>query len=336
MNLLLSPHNDDEALFASYVCLRERPLVITCLDGGRKAHYATPEARVAESADAMKVLGCDHAHLWMAIDQSDWEGIERRLTMVAPDAPAKVWAPLPEPGGHRHHNGLGSLALKLWPDRVSFYSTYHMVDGWPVRSTHGVETPVEDGWPELKRQALACYPSQANAEGTAMHFERPLFEYTVDRIRLNLGGGINPIAGFVNLDKSDGWRFEDGLECYPDGTVDAITVSHTLMYVPPELWPFAFAEMARVLRPGGTLRITEDAIGGPGSGRPVIRPNAAVATTPELVLEHLAAVGLHGRVVAAAETDFIDGSLIQENYGAAPDVFHAEATKLAEITEMAA
>jgi LmbE family N-acetylglucosaminyl deacetylase len=331
VKLLLSPHNDDEALFASYICLREHPKVIAALNGGRKRHYATPETRVAESAAAMEILGCEFEHLWVPCDPADWEAVERRLLLALDgETPEHVWAPLPEPNGHRQHNRLAHIALRLWPDRVSFYSTYHVIDGWPIRSVHGHPVDVDAGWPELKRQALDCYRSQIESAGTAMHFERPLDEYELHTLRLNLGGGINPLAGYINLDKSDGWIFEDGLEAYSDGSVEAITISHVLMYVPLEHWPSVFAELARVLKPCGTIRITEDAIGCPDSNRPVIRPRAAVATTPALILAHLEAAGLHGNLVDPNETSFADDSLIQQNYGQPPDVFHAEAVKGAQ------
>jgi glycosyltransferase involved in cell wall biosynthesis len=81
---------------------------------------------------------------------------------------------------------------------------------------------------------------------------------------LNLGCG-NPDAaswhtmpGCVNLDKSLGWRFEDGLRDFADASVDGITISHSLMYVERALWPMVMRECARVLKPGGILRITED------------------------------------------------------------------------------
>lgn len=322
--LLLSPHNDDEALFASYTLLRHRPKVIVCLNGGRKRHYPIPAERAAESAAAMEILGCDFEHLDIPCDPAEWDAVQARLEA---EQPSKVWAPLPEPNGHRHHNRLARIALDLWPGRVAFYATYHVIDGWPIKSVHGNPVPVEDGWPALKRQALDCYRTQLSRDGTRMHFERPLDEYGCDTLRLNLGGGINPIPGYVNLDKSDGWNFEDGLEPYPDGTVEAITISHVLMYVPADRWPYVFAELARVLQPGGTVRITEDAIGCPGSTRPVIRPRAAVATTPDMILAHLADAGLTGRVVDPDHTEFVDRTLIQQNYGDPPDVFHAEAIK---------
>lgn len=326
-DLLLSPHNDDEALFASYVCLRHQPRVVVALLGGRKRHRATPEQRTDESAAAMELLGCEFRQLPVEVDGS-WEDVERMLLEEGDFD--RVWAPLPEIGGHRHHNRLGMLAVKLWPGRVSFYSTYTVDEtGWPHRSTVGAPVPVEDGWEDMKRAALGCYRSQIVQEGTRMHFERPLDEFVVSTLRLNLGGGINPIPGFVNLDKSAGWMFEDGLGQFPDGSVEAITESHALMYVDIGRWPFVFSEIARVLQPGGTVRMTHDAIGAPGSSRPVIRPRAAVATTAELVLWHLDRAGIPGRVVAPEETSFVDGSLIQQNYGCPPDVFHVEAVKRA-------
>lgn len=329
MNLLVSPHNDDEALFASFAILAHRPHVVTCLDGSLKRHLAPPEDRVAESAAAMRVLGAaGYEHLGVPLDVDDWALIEE-LLRDRPE-PEHVWAPMWEERGHRHHNRLALLAIKLWPGRVSFYSTYHVdEEDWPHRTelTDVFRIEPEEGWEELKREALDCYQSQLGQEGTRMHFERPLDEWVVPGLRLNLGSGDNPIPGFLNLDKTTGWRFETGLGRYPDGSVEAITESHALMYVNPVHWPFVFSEFARVLVPGGTIRMTHDWIGGPGSSRPVIRPSAAVATTPDRFLEHLAAAGLEGGLVDENETGFTDRTLIQQNYGSAPDVFHVEARK---------
>lgn len=322
-HLLLSPHNDDETLFAAYTCLLYRPRVLVALDGGLKKHYARPSERAAESAAAMDVLGCEFEHLGFPCDISEWEPVVERLASEQPDW---VWAPLPEPHGHRHHNRLAECAIQVWPGHVSFYTTYSCDEkGWPHRTVVGEPVGVEDGWEDLKRLALSCYPSQSQKPGTAMHFERPLDEYVVPGLRLNLGGGINPIPGYQNLDKSTGWQFEEGLGQYPDRSVEAITESHALMYVDVAAWPFVFSEFARVLIPGGTLRMTHDWIGGPGSSRPVIRPNAAVATTPDLVLSHMKDAGLTGRVVDPGQSRLRDGSLIQQNYGSPPDVFHVEA-----------
>ena len=326
MKLLLSPHNDDEALFASYIALREQPKVIVALDGGPGTkHRVDPEVRVAESAAAMEILGCDFEHLGFPVDIADWTRVACKLAFDYPDV-EHVWAPVPEPGGHRHHNRLAAVALEVFGlERVSFYSTYRCDEtGWPHRTTHGVEL---NGDETLKRAALDCYVSQIRSTGTRMHFERPLAEYEMPALRLNLGGALNPVDGCVNIGRETGWRFEQGLGEYPDGSVVAVTESHSLMYVALEEWPYAFHEIARVLRPGGFVRLTHDNIGGEGSARPVIRPYAAVATTPELVLDHLEWAGLRARVVGADETGFTDRSLIQQNYGRPPDVFHVEGVK---------
>lgn len=326
--ILLSPHNDDEGLFAAYTLLRHRPRVLVVLDGGRsKRYHPPPEVRAAESAAAMEILGCDFEHLGFPLERAtlNWDAVEERLR-AEPD-PAHVWAPFPEHDGHRHHNRLAEAAIRIWPGRVSFYTTYHVrEDGWPIRTVIGDPVPVEPGWPELKRQALGCYRSQIESPGTAMHFDRPLDEYEVPTLRLNLGGFYNPIPGFVNLDRQYGWMFESGLADYPAQSVEAITISHVLMYVGLEHWPFIFSELHRVLIPGGTIRITEDSTSDPASGRQGLRKRAAVATTPELALDHLAAAGIHARPVGPDETGFSDRSLIQQNYGQPPDVFHVEGT----------
>lgn len=329
MKLLLSPHHDDESLFASYIALRERPKVVVALNGGAgHKHRVDPETRIAESAAAMEILGCEFENYGFSVDTQNWEPIAAIL--ASERDVERVWAPVPEPGGHRHHNRLAAVAIQVFgPDRVSFYSTYRVEEpsGWPIRTSHGYPIETEDDWPALKRDALACYVSQIESSGTRMHFERPLDEYEMPELRLNLGGGINPIPGYVNLDVSIGWKFEAGLGDYPDGSVEAVTESHALMYVALEDWPNVFREIARVLRPGGTVRITQDAIGAPGSGRPTIRPGAAVATTAELVLEHLAWAGIDAEQVESDQTAFSDRSLIQQNYGQPPDVFHVEGVK---------
>lgn len=81
----------------------------------------------------------------------------------------------------------------------------------------------------------------------------------MNEIKLNLGCGQHPLEGFVNMDPEiDGWKFESGLRGYPDESVDAITISHALMYVHERDFGFVFDEVWRVLKYGGIVRITED------------------------------------------------------------------------------
>lgn len=146
-------------------------------------------------------------------------------------------------------------------------------------------------------------------------------------MKLNLGSGPNPLDGFVNLDQRTGWRFEAGLP-YEAASVEAITISHALMYVRLDDWPAVFSEFARVLYPDGIIRITEDATDDQSSLRYGGHQEAATLTSVDLVGSHLRAVGFRWAEVGADETMFIDGSLCQRFHGDPPKVFFVEGVKL--------
>ncbi len=334
MRLLLAPHSDDETLFAAYVQLGEQPLVVVCLKGRRARHLPANGTREAESRASALLLGTEVAFVDSPCDPPDWRRVELELERV--DDPDHVYAPLPELDGAPQHNAVGNLAVGLYgPERVTFYATYTLHSG---RSQVGAQVLELGGWRTRKLQALSCFRSQSSKADTAMHFHRDQAEYLTPAadagaangrqlVKLNLGAGPNQLAGFHNLDPtfSPAWRFEDGLPMYADESVDAITISHVLMYVDRADWPPIVGELERVLKPGGVVRITEDAIGGNGSARREMRPHAKVATCAELVLEHLD--GLNGELVTANVSYFHDRTLIQANYGDEPDVFHVEGIK---------
>lgn len=145
--------------------------------------------------------------------------------------------------------------------------------------------------------------------------------------KLNLACGPNPLTGFDNLDASTGWRFEDGLGDYPDGSVEGLSESHGLMYVPLAEWPALFAEIARVLEPGGIVRITEDDTANAESERFGGWHDAVTLTSPKLVAAALRKAKL---VVVKADADttaFKDRSLMQAWHGAAPKCFWIEGQK---------
>lgn len=146
-------------------------------------------------------------------------------------------------------------------------------------------------------------------------------------MKLNLGSGHEHLlADFENLDKETGWLFEDGLD-YPDGSVEAITVSHALYRVALADWPFVFGEFARVLEPGGVVRLTEDSATDPRSSRYGGFHDAVTLTSPGLVLSYMTSAGLDARRVNENETFFKDTSLIQNWHGPAPKCFWCEGVK---------
>jgi hypothetical protein len=149
-----------------------------------------------------------------------------------------------------------------------------------------------------------------------------------EAMKLNLASGAHPLEGFTNLDKENGWLFEDGLHEYADGSVEAITESHGLMYVELESWPFVFGEFARVLKFDGIIRITEDATDDPRSPRYGGFDGAVTLTSFLLVEEHLLAAGLEiWQPIPEKPTVFRDTSLMQSWHGGAPKCFFIEGIK---------
>lgn len=146
-------------------------------------------------------------------------------------------------------------------------------------------------------------------------------------MRLNLGCGAHMLDGFVNLDASNGWRFEDGFPSYEKGCVDAVTISHALMYVPIEDWPAVFAELARVTATDGVIRITEDSTGDPASERFGGHHDAVTLTTSALVVEHLETAGFVAAEIEPGRTRYRDRSLIQRWHGDPPKVFFVEGVR---------
>jgi len=185
---------------------------------------------------------------------------------------------------------------------------------------------------------LATYRKSKTGRNRLPKSARAVVPNIVQPLRLNLGCGTqgtrswHPMQGMVNLDKSMGWRFEDGLGQFVDRSVAGITISHALMYVPLERWPYVFGEFARVLAPGGVVRVTEDDARNPVSrtfphGWQGSEP-AVTLTDPVVVAHHLEAAGLRVHVVDEKDSRYRDGSLRQAQHGAPPDVFFLEGVKL--------
>lgn len=163
-------------------------------------------------------------------------------------------------------------------------------------------------------------------------------------IILNLGcghpGEDMPAKGFVNLDKNpkygdhSGWKAEDGLKRWADGTVDAVTISHLMMYVPLHTWNLFFDEVYRVLKPGGIVRITEDIIDRNTSRhwaghKPLHQSwNGRITDcSPARMIYFLGISNIWANEVEGNETRFIDANICQNRHGGPPHVFFVEGVK---------
>lgn len=189
-------------------------------------------------------------------------------------------------------------------------------------------------------EVLATYRKRKNGRNRLPKAARAISPNITAPLRLNLGCGTqgtrswHPIPGMVNLDKSMGWRFEDGLPEFQSGSVAGITISHALMYLPEAEWPRVFSEFARVLEPGGVVRITEDDAVNPISTRYggwKGSESAVTMTSAALVKEHLERAGMVAYAVDRETSRFADGSLRQAQHGVEPNLFFMEGVRVSEV-----
>jgi LmbE family N-acetylglucosaminyl deacetylase len=168
MNLLISPHDDDQALFASFTCLREKPLVVLALDSwiqpNRGERGCSASERAAETEAACDVLGCEVLRLGLRDDSATPEQILDRFRYLAEHADT-VYAPAVQ-GGNRHHDWVGQAAREVFGGNVIEYTTYTKTELWTRGNIEVIPTAEEL---EMKRRALDCYPSQ-------WRINRPHFE----------------------------------------------------------------------------------------------------------------------------------------------------------------
>lgn len=184
--LLLAAHNDDETLFASFLCLRHRPHVIVCYRSrvqGRE-YQVDFKTRESETRRASEILGFTYTQ-WPIFDDPDpdLDSIEAFMWGLRDPAGFEdydlVFAPAIEKDGNEQHNVIGRLADVVFSDvTVEHYLTYT----YPplVRSRSEREVPFEPDWAFIKHKALACYASQA-ATPSYRHFVDDLREYLDER-----------------------------------------------------------------------------------------------------------------------------------------------------------
>lgn len=180
-SVLLSPHHDDETLFASFICQRDHPEIVFCLDEGRE--------RSLEARNAAEILGCDMREWEVKAENPNWNAIEDSIEALASEF-EHCYAPTPnfEQNGHSseaiprtgwgilQHDMIGHLAAKHFDGRITHYTTYLR---WYGRERGRVVIP-EPGWVVNKLHALACYRSQIENPVTRPHFLGELWEYVAE------------------------------------------------------------------------------------------------------------------------------------------------------------
>lgn len=180
--LLISTHNDDEALFASFTIQRELPQVAIVYDSfvQVKRGYSScrAEVRRSESQRALRELGvADIIFLGFSDERDDIEHLvvdafRHRFAKIT-----EVWAPAEEVGGHKQHNLVARAAQSVFGNRIrDRYLSYVRGQG-KSRSDRPVESRPE--WILLKLKALACYETQITIPelGCWPHFAEDLKEY---------------------------------------------------------------------------------------------------------------------------------------------------------------
>lgn len=179
--LLLSPHNDDETLFASFLCLRYEPHVVVCFRSQLQKDVAgiTAYERETETDAAMMIYGCDWRQ-WPLLDTAaDPEEVEAWMWGLRDPAGNDddwdiVFAPAHERGGNAQHNLIAELADRVFTGvELQHYLTY---TGGAVRSRSEKEIEFEPAWLFKKHAALACYQSQVGTPSWR-HFVEDLREY---------------------------------------------------------------------------------------------------------------------------------------------------------------
>lgn len=166
--ILFAPHNDDEALFVSFTCLREKPVVVIVTDSWKQFNRGekeiTAEVRRNESLEAMKILGCSIVFLGIPDNKLTRKVLLEKLEQFT-DVEV-VYAPAIQ-GGNAQHDLVGSVVLGRFR-RVIQYSTYSKESDY---TTGEIEVKPTEEEIILKNKALDCYKSQTDYVRTAHHFD---------------------------------------------------------------------------------------------------------------------------------------------------------------------
>jgi predicted SAM-dependent methyltransferase len=271
MRYLLSPHDDDAALFAAVTCLREQPTIVVVADSyvqpARGEVGCSAADRAAETAKANEVLGCRTERLGLRDDDLSLSQVQDALrTLVDPEG--VIYVPALE-GGHAHHDYVAQAAAQVFgPSRLRCYSTYARLSQYgaadlqPVGTTEIIPTGEESA---RKMAALRCYDSQ-------IRVNLPHFQAVMDRSewlsgyrRVQLGCGEQLKAGWFNVDTcaprtrdaSDFYRLDCSVERLADlvgaHSVDYVFSEDFLEHVAPERRVHVINQCWEILKPGGIM-----------------------------------------------------------------------------------
>lgn len=170
-SVLFAPHSDDEALFASYTIMREKPLVVIVTDGTshQEKFGIDINDRRAETLLAMHHLGVSVEFLGISEGSMGENSLASlvKLDEVSKKYPniERVYAPAKQ-GGHPHHDILCYSAQKIFGKRCLYYSTYSKES---LKLIGQIEiTPTEEE-KKKKEEILSFYKSQIKIN--PHHFE---------------------------------------------------------------------------------------------------------------------------------------------------------------------
>ncbi len=146
-------------------------MVIVCVRSKIQETYGISyETRERETGRAMEILGCSWGQWTYPDDDPDWDDMEHHLAGLDPE---HVWAPEPLDFFHDQHHTVGTIAQRLFPGRVTFYTTYSQGG---VRQKSDNPVLYEPWMLGRKLQALSCYQSQLDTP-SYVHFAESMGEW---------------------------------------------------------------------------------------------------------------------------------------------------------------